>query len=64
MLTKKIQRHPSAVGEEAADERAARDRGADRRAPDGERSEALGPAIFVADESERGCEERGAADPL
>ena len=40
------------------------DRGAHRRAPDGKRSEAVGPAVLVADESQRRCEECGAADPL
>ena len=55
---------PEAVGEEAADEGTAGDRGADRGSPHGKRSEAVGPAVLVTDESERRCEERGAADPL
>ena len=41
MLTKKIQRHESHDGEHPAGERADRDRGADRRAPEAERGAAL-----------------------
>ena len=52
------------VGEEAADQRSGGDRGADRRAPDRERAEAVGAAVLVADQRERCREERGAADPL
>ena len=55
---------PETVGEDAADERPAGDRGADRRAPDRERAEALGPPILVPDESKGRGEQRGSADPL
>ena len=55
---------PEAVGEEATDEGTGGNGGAHCGAPDGKRSEAVGPAVLVTDESQRRCEERGAADPL
>ena len=47
-----------------ADERARRDRRADRRAPDRDRAADLRPAVFRADQRERGGEERRAAHAL
>ena len=53
-----------AVGEDATDEGAAGNGGAYRGAPDRKRSEAVWPAVLVTDQSQRRCEQRGAADPL
>src|SRR5439155_1114073 len=53
---------PERVRKDAPDERSAGDRSADGGAPDGERAESLGTAVLVADERERRCERRSAAD--
>ncbi len=55
---------PEAVGEDATDEGTAGNGGAYRGAPDRKRSEAVRPAVLVTDQSQRRCEQRGAADPL
>ena len=55
---------PEAIGEETADQRAGGNRSPHRGAPDGKRSEPVGSAVLVADESQCGREECGAADPL
>ena len=55
---------PEQVGEEAADERSAGDRGADGRAPRREGAEAVRPAKLVPDEGESRREQRGAAQAL
>ena len=54
---------PEAVGQETADQRA-RGTANPRGAPDGKRSEEVVPAVLVADDRQRRCEERGAPDPL
>ena len=52
------------VGEDATDEGTAGNGGAYRCAPDRKRFETVRPAVLVTDESERRCEQRGAANPL
>ena len=52
------------VGDDSAEERPGRDGESDRRAPDCDRAGALGPGVLRADQRERRCEQRGAADAL
>src|SRR5206468_2110185 len=55
---------PGVLGEDSADERADRDREADRRAPDPEGGAALASVELLGEDRERDGEHHGSADSL